>query len=693
MATADEAERAYTYKPLEEPDKSIRLLKILSVTPQIKCAFKVAHLKDSPVFSCLSYVWGDATITEPATVEGNTLHITVNLTGAIRDVHRQWSAGQLLAPGEEQWLWADALCIDQKHAQEKNHQVPLMEQIYSSAHRVFAWLGGEDDGRASKAVDAYHIILHAIHQLPGYGFIRDRAQNGLHRWSKEDVLAEVGIEFLDAITDLTWLRKHYNTEPVPAESVSTLNDAIELFNLPYWTRLWIVQEVVLARDVILLCGSKNISWLEVCGVQVWIKLFQMKYSSADKPQYMPIQEWFVLTEYGVSNEYIRICTLKSCAGLRKTIQRRQGVSLADSSHEAILKAQFRQARFQFDMSECTLHYQATDAKDYVYALGGLTGLRIPTDYSSQTTLAQVYQEDTMRWLNALAWGGDFEGDPYHRIVCDLWFLTYAGIGFLWKPIQGLPSWVPNLKGVAECICNSKDEHSTPPFIGFFGDSNDSGIFQLQHGTQSAAFLDSSLCCQAVVVEDSINIGPTVHSYKSFDTHSVEEDEWLLWIYDLMTTEDILIPIVVALYSLEKGLKSLDEKDAARLLLADLEYVCRKRRAISRVSFHTALGVPMWLSLFPEMIADDRHDMTTRRAINLKRLHIDLGNDCEHSSLPAGTTELTQISSGLDLLGPVWNFSPFDERRRYSLCAQRIRPPSRTPQTRPRLPARWSVQYT
>jgi hypothetical protein len=102
MATVEEAECAYTYEPLEEPDQSIRLLKILSVTPRITCTFKVAHLKDSPVFSCLSYVWGDAAITEPVTVEGKTLHITVNLAGAIRDVHRQWSAGQVLAPGEEQ---------------------------------------------------------------------------------------------------------------------------------------------------------------------------------------------------------------------------------------------------------------------------------------------------------------------------------------------------------------------------------------------------------------------------------------------------------------------------------------------------------------------------------------------------------------------------------------------------------------
>jgi hypothetical protein len=395
MATVEEAECAYTYEPLEEPDQSIRLLKILSVTPRITCTFKVAHLKDSPVFSCLSYVWGDATITEPVTVEGKTLHITVNLAGAIRDVHRQWSTGQLLAPGEEQWLWADALCINQKHDQEKNHQVPLMEQIYSSAHRMFAWLGDGENERASKAVDAYNIVLHAIRQLHGYGFIQGRVQDNGQICSNQEVLAEVGGEILGAITDLAWLTEHYTTQSVPGES-HILSDTVELFRLPYWTRLWILQELVLARDAVLLCGPKKISWLEVCCVQFWIKLAGMKYLSADIPHSVPLRDWAVLMQLELPHEYIIVCTFKIWASWLSHPQRQQLFSPADSPNEATLAAQFKDARVGFYMTEFTLNYQVTDAKDYVYALGGVTGLRIPTDYSSETTIAQVYQEYAVR---------------------------------------------------------------------------------------------------------------------------------------------------------------------------------------------------------------------------------------------------------------------------------------------------------
>jgi hypothetical protein len=38
-------------------------------------------------------------------------------------------------------LWADAVCINQKDAEELNEQVLLMRQIYQKAERVFVHLG------------------------------------------------------------------------------------------------------------------------------------------------------------------------------------------------------------------------------------------------------------------------------------------------------------------------------------------------------------------------------------------------------------------------------------------------------------------------------------------------------------------------------------------------------------------------
>jgi hypothetical protein len=619
MAAAEEDERAYVYQPLEEPDKSIRLLRILSLTPRITCAFKIAYFKDSPVFSALSYVWGDATITEPVVIEGKTLHITINLAGAIRDVHRQWSTGELLAPGEDQWLWADALCINQKDIQEKNHQVPLMEKVYPNAHHVFAWLGGEEAEQASRAVDAYHIILEAIRQLPGYDFIRDRAKNSsINGVPIEDALAEVGDAFLDRITDCTWLNEHYNAQ---SDQIKTLFDAAHLFSLSYWTRLWILQEIVLARDAVLLCGSKRISWLEVCDVQSWMMLIKMKHSFADLPHSVPMGDWTALMAIGVSERFDRIRKLDICEPLRKRLLRHHSVPPNDVSIKEKLKAHFTMTEYQFRMSEGALNYRATDAKDYVYAIGGVTGLRIPADYSPGITVAEVYHGYVVRWLTALAWGEASDVDTGRRIVCDLWFLAYAGIGFLWKPIQDLPSWVSNLKGYAETNCSWRDEQSTPNFLRGRGSFHDRGIFP--QDTPRATSLDSCLCCSAVVIDDSISIGPTVYSYKVFDTHNVEEDEWLLWIYDFMVArKDQIDCIVAALYALYDEVRSLNPVDATRLLIADLEYVCQKRKAIPRGTLYTSLGLPS----LSDMTPNDSLDMNARRTIHLLILHMNLGNE-------------------------------------------------------------------
>lgn len=42
-------------------------------------------------------------------------------------------------------LWVDTLCIDQNDVIEKNHQLPLMGEIYSKASQVIVWLGPQED--------------------------------------------------------------------------------------------------------------------------------------------------------------------------------------------------------------------------------------------------------------------------------------------------------------------------------------------------------------------------------------------------------------------------------------------------------------------------------------------------------------------------------------------------------------------
>ncbi|KAK8017088.1 hypothetical protein PG993_015277 [Apiospora rasikravindrae] len=94
------------------------------------------------------------------------------------------------------------LCINQGDEKERGHQVSMMRDIYQSASRVVAWLGPETDG-SSQVMQTYRLS----------------SRLGSSMRHEEQIL----------------LSRHY------------------------WTRIWIVQEICVARKVLFLCGEEAAS--------------------------------------------------------------------------------------------------------------------------------------------------------------------------------------------------------------------------------------------------------------------------------------------------------------------------------------------------------------------------------------------------------------------------------------------------
>jgi len=109
-------------------------------------------------------------------------------------------------------LWADAICINQNDITERGHQVAVMGQIYNKAAIVHAWLGDNGEGT--------QLAMHHI-ATTDWGAIWDAIiQRKIDRWSDEDFA-----------------------------SVS------QIWNCEYWTRLWVVPEFVMAKEITIRCGS------------------------------------------------------------------------------------------------------------------------------------------------------------------------------------------------------------------------------------------------------------------------------------------------------------------------------------------------------------------------------------------------------------------------------------------------------
>lgn len=164
-------------------------------------------------YDALSYFWGSLDKPKTISIDGKPISVTRNLFAALR---------QLRDPTKVVQLWVDALCINQMDDDQKSFQVQQMGDIYSSADSVLLWLGEEEEQS--------HLAMELIQLLI----------------EKANVVVEIGfIESIESITDI-----------VDDPSFITHWKALSaLLNRPYWERAWIVQEVVLANNPILCCGS------------------------------------------------------------------------------------------------------------------------------------------------------------------------------------------------------------------------------------------------------------------------------------------------------------------------------------------------------------------------------------------------------------------------------------------------------
>jgi hypothetical protein len=132
----------YTHRPLP-PGRIIRILLLQphhnpSEPIQIKLQ-EISLPKDKHergAYEALSYVWGAPNGDQPIECDGDQLLITENCLAALRSLRFK---------SEVRKLWIDAICIDQTAAQEKNHQLKLIGEVYAHAQRVLIWLGQGDD--------------------------------------------------------------------------------------------------------------------------------------------------------------------------------------------------------------------------------------------------------------------------------------------------------------------------------------------------------------------------------------------------------------------------------------------------------------------------------------------------------------------------------------------------------------------
>ncbi|KAH7403886.1 heterokaryon incompatibility protein-domain-containing protein [Cadophora sp. MPI-SDFR-AT-0126] len=232
----------YRYSPLASP-RDIRVLVLHGGVSEedIHCSLRAIPLDDAIRYEALSYTWGDPTEIRRLRCGDASLDVTVNLYSALQ---------HLRYPYSERVIWADAICINQNDLKERESQVQLMVDVYSSASRVIMWLGEDTEG--------------VFGAFQGIKWVRSLFPEGI----PSVAFAEMSTADIERILDD--IRRLLTSERGP-DIQRLLLLMGHLLQRSWFTRKWVIQEIVKARTGLLVCGSLSLPWSELQDGMAFLK--------------------------------------------------------------------------------------------------------------------------------------------------------------------------------------------------------------------------------------------------------------------------------------------------------------------------------------------------------------------------------------------------------------------------------------
>ena len=308
-------------------------------------------LDDLPPYEAISYTWGEPSPSHEILVDGCRFPITTSLHELLHARSSFW---------RERLLWVDYICIKQGNSSEKAQQIPLMREIYHRASRTVVWLGDPYDAPLATAM--LHDVVKSI-QSPNYSTI--------------------------AFYDYYY---HQTNRP-------RWIALVKLFRHPYFSRVWVCQEIAVAKKLQLYHAGRYISWDTL--IQAMSKTSHPHVRSLVQFQYEDLD-----------SDYIDSFQNAKVLGLFRT-----------------LTVKSMSLPLGFALSYCA-SFESTNVEDRVF---GLLGLSTDTSRSSiireyGKPVRDVYTKAAETLLTS----------PENSIF----ILPYAGIGYA-RNMNNLPTWSPD----------------------------------------------------------------------------------------------------------------------------------------------------------------------------------------------------------------------------------------------------------
>ena len=154
----------------------------------------------------------------PPSKQSNYKHITINSIAVGVKPNLENALRYLRYKNRTRTLWIDCYCINQGSIADRDAQVRRMDMIYKRASQVIIWLG-----------------------LP-----------------TED--SSKGLEEICALTANIHLSQLYSAEYSQSRVLDRIKPMVHLLSRSWFQRVWVVQEVALAKQAIVQIGSRTVPW-------------------------------------------------------------------------------------------------------------------------------------------------------------------------------------------------------------------------------------------------------------------------------------------------------------------------------------------------------------------------------------------------------------------------------------------------
>lgn len=339
LSCGSHRDQPYVYKPVKQRSE----MRLLNIQPgeaddPIRGELIIVSTDSQEDYDAVSYTWadqtGDATRRFRAIIGSGYVSITRSCQEVLQRIRRRFYT---------KLVWIDSLCVDQDNLQERGHQVQLMPHIYTRAKKTYVYVGPTTSKDES--------VLEAL----ATGRVED---------------------FWSADAESFWL---------------TL---VHFIRRPYFFRVWIIQEIALSQNPVILCGEKEFPW-------------------------SVLQDDTALQSLHFLPNYLRI-------GLKERVV---------PPLLSLGKRRLRHSEELPDLLELGRHCQSTDPRDRVFALLGLVigaeAESLVADYEQSTPEIFTW---IARYLASMGTIGDVLG---HVNMCG-----YERLLELPNQLQ-LPSWVPD----------------------------------------------------------------------------------------------------------------------------------------------------------------------------------------------------------------------------------------------------------